>query len=187
MPLHLACPAPLLARGFVTHEERPEHLPALRALLRRQRWDEFAMLPWDDAAKAALIDQQFDAQHRHYAGAHPEVLFLVLLDQEHERVAGRIYLAADEAGDIRLLDILLSPEDRCRGLGTALIRALQDRAAADGRRVLLEVAKGNPAAGLYRRLGFHAVGDTGIGWHMAWTAAPVRAWKAHRPLSMPIP
>ena len=61
MPLQFTCPAPLLARGFATHEERPAHLPALRALLRRQRWDDFAMLPWDDAAKAALIDQQFDA------------------------------------------------------------------------------------------------------------------------------
>lgn len=187
MPLQFTCPAPLLARGFATHEERPAHLPALRALLRRQRWDDFAMLPWDDAAKAALIDQQFDAQHRHYAGAHPEVLFLVLLDEGQGRVAGRIYLAADQAGDIRLLDILLSPEDRRQGLGTALIGALLDQAAAEGRRVLLEVAKGNPAAGLYRRLGFHAVGDTGIGWHMACTAAPMLAWKVPLPLSVPIP
>ncbi|MDA8448671.1 GNAT family N-acetyltransferase [Acidovorax sp. NCPPB 3859] len=169
MPLQFACPAPLLARGITLHEERAADLPALRALFRHQRWAEFAMLPWDDAAKTALLDQQFDAQRHHYASVHPQVLFLVLMHQE--QTAGRLYLGRSEAGDLGLLDILLSPRYRGQGLGTALIGALQDQAAIEGRRVLLEVGKGNPAAGLYRRLGFCPLADTGIGWHMAWVAA----------------
>jgi len=126
-------------------------------------------LPWDDAAKTALLDQQFDAQRRGYAAAHPQVRFLVLLDAAE--VAGRIYLGSTETGDVRLLDILLSSDCRGQGIGTALIGAVLGHAAAHGRRVLLDVDKGNPAAGLYRRLGFRAFAETDIGWHMAWSAS----------------
>ncbi len=158
-----------MARGLSVRPERTADLPELRELFRRQRWDEFAALPWNDAAKSALLDQQFDAQRRHYAGTHSHLLFLVL--RARGGVAGRIYLGATEEGDIRLLDILLSPGDRGRGIGTALIGAVMDHAMADGQRVLLEVNKGNPAVGLYHRLGFQAFADTGVGWHMVWPTA----------------
>lgn len=172
MPLGFACPAPLLAQGMAMRAECDADLPALRGVFRAQRWAEFAMLPWDDAAKERLLDQQFDAQRRHYATTHTERLFLVLLDRE--RVAGRFYLGQGAAGELCLLDILLSPDHRGRGIGTALIRALQEQAAAQGRRLLLEVDKHNPAADLYRRLGFQTVADTGIGWRMAWPVDTVR-------------
>ncbi|MBB5878172.1 N-acetyltransferase [Xanthomonas sp. 3498] len=148
-------------------------LPALRALFRHHRWPEFAMLPWDDAAKVALLDQQFDAQRRHYAAANSEVRFLVLL--HGERLAGRIYLGSTQAGDLRLLDILLSSEDRGQGIGAALIGAVQAQAAARGRRVLLEVDKANPAACLYHRLGFRVWAETPIGWQMAWSGGAANA------------
>ncbi|MCC4619709.1 GNAT family N-acetyltransferase [Xanthomonas cassavae CFBP 4642] len=169
MPPQFACPGPLLARGMTVRPECAMDLPALRTLFSTQRWAEFAMLPWDDAAKQALLDQQFDAQQRHYTSAYAHRQFLVLLDRE--RLAGRLYLGDSAAGDLCVLDILLSPDHRNRGVGTALLAAVQDQAATAGRRVLLEVDKGNPAAGLYRRLGFAAVGDTDTSWRMAWSAA----------------
>ncbi|PPT99701.1 GNAT family N-acetyltransferase [Xanthomonas arboricola] len=148
---------------------RPEgmaDLPALRELLRREHWGEFAMLPWDDAAKAALLDQQFEAQRRHYLRMHPGALFLVLALRE--RVIGRLYLAATEKGELRVLDILLSLDQRSQGVGTLLISAVLDQARAEGQCVLLEVKKGNPAVNLYQRLGFQEFADAGISWHMVW-------------------
>lgn len=165
--MRFECPAPLLARGMRTRPECAADLPALRALYREQRWAEFAMLPWDDAARAAFIDQQFEAQQRHYTLSQEQVLFLVLI--EGERVVGRLYLGGDAADAVRLMDILLLPECRGQGLGTALIAALLEQAAAAGREVSLQVEKGNPAAGLYRRLGFRSYADTGIAWQMVWS------------------
>lgn len=169
MSLHFACPAPLSALGMAIRPECAADMSALRALLREERWAEFAMLPWDDTAKAALLDQQFEAQRRHYAVLHPDALFLVLAHQQ--RVIGRLYLATTDEGDFRVLDILLSSDYRRQGIGTILIGAVLNQAHADGRRVLLEVKKGNPAVGLYHRLGFQEFADAGISWHMAWRPA----------------
>ncbi|WP_254459369.1 GNAT family N-acetyltransferase [Xanthomonas sacchari] len=169
MSLHFACPAPLSALGMAIRPECAADMSALRALLREERWAEFAMLPWDDTAKAALLDQQVQAQRRHYALLHPDALFLVLAQQES--VVGRLYLAATDEGDLRVLDILLSSDYRRQGIGTILIGAVLNQARAEGRRVLLEVKKGNPAVGLYHRLGFQKFADAGISWHMAWRPA----------------
>lgn len=57
--------------------------------------------------------------------------------------------------------IAVVPDARGRGLGTALLRALLERAAADGlAAVSLSVNDANPARGLYVKLGFFRVGGT---------------------------
>lgn len=55
------------------------------------------------------------------------------------------------------LSIALLPEYRGRGLGSALLQALLEDASRDHEAVSLSVGKGNPAARLYRRLGFSVV------------------------------
>lgn len=159
-------PAPLQARGIALRHECAQDLPPLRDLFRQQRWHAFAALPWDDLAKAALLDQQFDAQRRSYMGYFPDAQLLVLI--EHERVVGRLYLAATDAGELRILDIALLAECRGQGIGSALIGAVQGWAAAHGRCVGLQVYKDNRAAALYRQLGFRVIADTGIAWQMRW-------------------
>ncbi|PPT92671.1 hypothetical protein XthCFBP4691_03050 [Xanthomonas theicola] len=143
------------------HEDAQD-LPALRDMFRQQRWGEFAAMPWDDAAKAALLDQQFDAQRRDYTRRHPDARLLVLT--EYAQVVGRLYLAPDTDGTVRILDIALRAACRGQGIGRALIGAVQVQA----RRVRLQVYKDNPAAALYRQLGFRAVADTGVAWQMQW-------------------
>ena len=128
------------------------------------------MLPWDDATKRGFLDQQFDAQHLHYASSHPDRQFLVLTEREH--VVGRLYLGSTGAGDIHLVDILLAPDHRGRGIGSCLIGALLVLASAERRRVMLQVDKTNPAAALYQRLGFRVYADAEIAWHMAWSSGP---------------
>jgi ribosomal protein S18 acetylase RimI-like enzyme len=59
------------------------------------------------------------------------------------------------AGEVHVLGLGVAPERRCRGIATALVRAVM----ADGEPVHLEVRASNVAAlRLYRRLGFDEVG-----------------------------
>jgi GNAT superfamily N-acetyltransferase len=62
---------------------------------------------------------------------------------------------------IFLRDIELIAEERNRGVGTAIIRALLALAEEDGRAVELLVLKRNPAQRLYSRLGFSVIADDG--------------------------
>jgi ribosomal protein S18 acetylase RimI-like enzyme len=60
-----------------------------------------------------------------------------------------------------LRDIELIAEERNRGIGTAIIRALLALAEEEGRTVELLVLKHNPAQRLYARLGFSVIADDG--------------------------
>jgi ribosomal protein S18 acetylase RimI-like enzyme len=65
------------------------------------------------------------------------------------------------------LTVAVEPHARGRGVGTALLRALIDRAEAAGFPALsLSVEEDNPAIRLYERLGFVPVAKTGNAWTM---------------------
>lgn len=153
------------ALGLALREEQAADLPALRALFRQQRSDDFAALPLDDAARQALIDQQFDAQRSDYRRRFPDMRRLVLT--EHAQIVGRLYLAQAE-GELRILDIALRPGHCGRGLGTMLLKAVQAHAAGHGLAVGLQVYRHNRAAALYQRLGFQPVAEGDIAWEMVW-------------------
>ncbi len=57
---------------------------------------------------------------------------------------------------------------RNNGIGTGLIRSLQDRAQRAGKPIALNVIRGNPAAVLYRRLGFRVIRKGEEKVHMRW-------------------
>jgi ribosomal protein S18 acetylase RimI-like enzyme len=123
------------------------------------REEELAPVPWTEAQKAAFIEQQFEAQDRHYrehyAGASLDVV------EWDGAPAGRLYVAR-WSDEIRIIDITLLPEFRGRGIGTRLLRGLLDEAARARRRVSIHVEKHNPALRLYARLGFAPIADRGV-------------------------
>lgn len=58
-----------------------------------------------------------------------------------------------------------------RGIGTGILRALQDRAQGEGKPLSLHVQRGNDgAAALYRRLGFTLAEPGATHDHFIWTA-----------------
>jgi ribosomal protein S18 acetylase RimI-like enzyme len=118
----------------------------------------------------ALLRMQFLAQDQQYRATHPGAEDSVIVVDGHP--AGRLWVARDGDG-IRLLDIALLPEHRGRGIGTALIRRLQDEAAAAGLPLRLHVARTNPATSLYLRLGFHPDGGDDVYQAMAWSGVTV--------------
>ncbi len=123
------------------------------------REGELAPLPWTNDERAAFIEQQFEAQDRHYrenyAGASLDVV------ECDGAPAGRLYVAR-WSDEIRIIDIALLPEFRGRGIGTRLLRGLLDEAARTRRRLSIHVEKHNPALRLYSRLGFAPIADRGV-------------------------
>ncbi|MFC3736774.1 GNAT family N-acetyltransferase [Paractinoplanes deccanensis] len=74
-------------------------------------------------------------------------------------VIGRLRVVRD-AGGLRLAGLQLVPEAQGRGIGTSIVRDLQERAAHEGVPLLLGVEKDNPRARrLYERLGFRKTGE----------------------------
>lgn len=138
------------------------------------RADELRAVPWPDAVKEAFVRQQFEAQDRHYRAHYTGASFDVI---EVDGVpAGRFYVLRGPAG-IRVMDIVLLPEHRGRGLGERLLRGVLDEAASAGVPVTIHVEKTNRARRLYERLGFRDAEDRGAYLLMEWRgdAAPISA------------
>jgi ribosomal protein S18 acetylase RimI-like enzyme len=122
------------------------------------RDEELRLVDWSDDQKAAFVRMQFEAQDAYYREHyHPATFEVVEVDGEP---VGRLYVARWE-DEIRIIDVTLLPEHRGRGMGTSLIRALLDEAAASGKRLSIHVEKHNPARRLYERLGFAESADRG--------------------------
>jgi len=164
-PPAFALPAALLSEGYALRPETDDDIPFLAALFASTREGELALVPWTAAQKEAFLDGQFKAQRHHYRTYNSDCAFDVIA--QAGAPVGRLYL---ESGRRRLhiVDITLTPARRGRGLGTAILTALQDNGRMSGRAVGIMVEKFNPAMRLYRRLGFTDVVDHGVYQEMEW-------------------
>jgi ribosomal protein S18 acetylase RimI-like enzyme len=110
-----------------------------------------------EAARRDQIDREFDSRQATYRLDFPGVCFHVL--ECGGEPVGRCYLQESLAGCF-VVDLILLPAWRGRGLGTQLLRRLIDEAKATRRSLRLHVEKANARAyAFYRRLGFRIVGD----------------------------
>ncbi len=89
------------------------------------------------------------------------------------RVVGSIEVVRDDDA-LWLLRVELDPAVHGRGLGTALVRDLQQQASNEGRQVRLDVFAHNPARRLYERLGFVEIGRDGPSIKMRWRPATAK-------------
>jgi ribosomal protein S18 acetylase RimI-like enzyme len=130
------------------------------------RQPEFALVLPPDVFQQ-LMAHQFQAQTVSYRAQFPHARFdIIELDG---RPIGRIVV--DRPGNqLHLIDQAIVPELRGRGIGTAIMRALMDEAAARRVPVMLEVASSNdPSMRLYLRLGFVPTETTEPYIELAWT------------------
>jgi ribosomal protein S18 acetylase RimI-like enzyme len=138
---------------------RDDDRPFLFRVYASTRWDELEPVPWTVEQKEAFLRQQFDAQDIDYRRNYKTASFDVI-ELAGDSV-GRLFVDR-RTDEIRIVDIALLPEHRGSGIGTALIRALLDEAAALGKRLSVHVERHNPARRLYERLGFAEVADRGL-------------------------
>lgn len=108
-----------------------------------------------------------DAWQRDYFTSHwPDVRLAIEAAGE---LAG--FLDLDEQGEsIHIVNIELSPACQRLGIGSAILKAIQQRAEIKSMVVTLQVLKVNPARALYERLGFQHTGETETHHLMAWRA-----------------
>jgi ribosomal protein S18 acetylase RimI-like enzyme len=138
-------------------------LPFLARVYASTRAEELAPLPWTDEQRRAFLAHQFAAQSADYARNYPDASYdVVVVDGDP---AGRLILDRGER-ELHIVDIALLPEHRGRGIGTRLLRPLLEEADREDLTVAIYVESSNRALSLYRRLGFAAVGDTGVYFRM---------------------
>jgi GNAT superfamily N-acetyltransferase len=143
----------------------PADVPFLAGVYASTRWDELAPTGWSDEEKAVFCRRQFDAQSAHYRENYPGASLQVI--ERDEIPIGRLYVAHWER-EIRIMDIALLPEHRGAGLGTELLRGLQEEARSAGKSLTIHVERFNPALQLYQRLGFQQIEDKGVYLLMKW-------------------
>lgn len=101
-----------------------------------------------------MLVQQAEFQRRAHDTAHPDAMHRILTRADtpvgHLRIAWGV-------GTTHLIDIAILPEHQRSGAGTRALQAWLAVSDAHGLTATLEVQPGNPAQGLYARLGFSEV------------------------------
>jgi GNAT superfamily N-acetyltransferase len=143
----------------------PEDDIFLAGVYASTRWEELAPTGWSDEDKFVFCRRQFGAQSAHYRENYPGASLQVI---ENAGVPiGRLYVARWER-EIRIMDVALLPEHRGSGIGTKLLRELQEEARTAGKSLTIHVERFNPALRLYERLGFRQIEDKGVYLLMSW-------------------
>lgn len=135
------------------------------------RAPEFALAPIPVAQKEDLMRMQFRGQMSSYAQMYPNSCYhLVLLDG---KPAGRLWVAPGN-GEFQLVDIAVHPNLQSKGIGTALIRRLQQEAASARLPIRSCVFKFNPGSlRFHQRLGFAIVREDQMYRYMEWRPVPL--------------
>ena len=143
----------------------PEDGEFLARVYASSRAEELGVTGWPEELKAQFCRSQFDAQTKYYAENYPAAAFQII--ERDGWPMGRLYVDRGEK-EIRIVDITLLPEARGTGIGTKLLRELQEEARSAGKSLTIHVERFNRALGLYQRLGFQQVEDKGVYLLMEW-------------------
>lgn len=144
----------------------PEDLPFLQHLFGTTCESLLALTNFSDQEKRDFVQQQFNAQHQTYTIRSPQANFdLILQDQQP---IGRLYVNR-LAQELRVMDIALLPEWQNLGIGSDLMKQVQQEAQKSKRAVSLHVELNNPKAfQWYTRLGFEPTWSNELHVFMVW-------------------
>jgi GNAT superfamily N-acetyltransferase len=139
--------------------------PFIGALFKTAKAEQFAGAGLPQAVLDALLEQQFRAQTSGYAAQFPAATSLIILERDH--TVGRLLLHR-EARCWHIIDIVLLPSVRGRGIGTDVIRMVESAAIRDAVHGLTLVVLASNAAArwLYARLGFIETGSAAGAVHI---------------------
>lgn len=93
----------------------------------------------DDAIRSGLHDE-FQPQ------------LAIVVERGDERIG--VIVVEERSSELWIDHMVIATSEQSRGVGTALVRWVQDAAASTGAAVTLSVVDGNAARELYQRLGF---------------------------------
>jgi ribosomal protein S18 acetylase RimI-like enzyme len=130
------------------------------------RAEELRMQDWAPELRNQMLRFQFEAQRRGYREQFPAADELLIVSDGSP--VG--WIVVDRSGtELHAIDIAVLSKERNKGVGTRVIRTLQEEAAARSRPMVLSVLTLNVRAlGLYVRLGFGAISETDTHTVMEW-------------------
>jgi GNAT superfamily N-acetyltransferase len=131
------------------------------------RVDEMSLVAWGDSQKETFLRMQFHAQHQQYQFTYPNAINQII--EFNGIPIGRL-MVDRSANETILVDIALLPDFRNLGLGTSLLRSLQE----EGKKTTLHVIRSNPVVNLYQRIGFIFVGEEAFYSKMEWSPSAAR-------------
>jgi ribosomal protein S18 acetylase RimI-like enzyme len=155
---------------YTVRSATTEDGPFLEALYQDSRREEVRAWGWDPQQAEAFLRLQWLAKRQSYAMQYPNAEYRLVTVNDS---AAGAYLLNEEPRQIRIVDIAFMQLYRNRGLGTLLLKALQQEAKQREADLLLSVQTHNPARRLYERLGFKETGcdDAGMYLSMCWNYA----------------
>lgn len=139
---------------------------ALLRLYATVRGEELGMDHWEPELRDRMLRIQFDAQRLSYREQFPHADERLILRDGSP--IGWVIVDRSRA-ELHGIDIALVADERSRGVGTRVIQALQEEAAAANGPMAITVLRQNVRAlALYRRLGFRETGGTETHIVMDW-------------------
>ena len=139
----------------------------LLELYESSRGDDLRGLGWDEKRISEFLEMQHEAQQRffdsEYKGANDQIIL------REDTPLGRLMVDRREH-EIRCIDVALLPEYRNAGIGTLLLRQLQEEANRGRKPLRVQIIRFNRAVNLLERLGFARTSETGTHFQMEWMA-----------------
>jgi ribosomal protein S18 acetylase RimI-like enzyme len=128
----------------------------VRQLVMETAAEELGAQSWPQAVRAALLETQYTSRCNSLRAHYPNGQSCIIrMDGED---VGWIFIAETD-DELRVADIVLSKSWRGRGIGTAVLRGVMERAGRVNKPVRLHVRSDNAGAiRLYERLGFRRIG-----------------------------
>lgn len=114
--------------------------------------------PWDERVQRERVLEHFDCAQ------------VIVVEG---RDAG-LFKVVRRSGEIHLSQVQVLPAHQGRGIASALIRGLQEEAAAARLPITLDVLRSNQAFQLYRRLGFVIHEENDHFFLMRWTPEAIK-------------
>ncbi len=153
---------------LVVRAYEEQDIDFLKKVYYSTREEEMKRVPeWTYEMKEAFLLQQFEAQRQYYEKNYPSAAFYVV--QYKGIKAGRLYITDDFENTIRIIDIALLPAFQRIGIGSKLLKAIQEKGRQLQRDVTIHVESFNPAKAWYEKLGFKKVSETNGVYHlMQW-------------------
>jgi len=145
-------------------------LPADEPFLYRLAYEHFYLKllahTWEPGMRDMLLKMQVEGQRATYATQFPRADHgIIVLD---DRPIGRMLV--DRGPEIhQLVDIVIGADQRGKGIGSIVLRALCTEAELMRKPLRLHVDVQNRARELYRRLGFRLIEDLQHAWVMERT------------------
>jgi ribosomal protein S18 acetylase RimI-like enzyme len=135
--------------------ESPQDELFLRGLIHATIAGELGASQWPEPMRSHLLSVQYTARRQLHRANFPEAASYVV-DADGADAGWTVVTTMPH--EIQLVEIMVLPELRGKGIGTAAIRQVLATAAAAGKPVRLNVNVTNRAAiGLYQRLGFRRI------------------------------